>query len=115
MCSPVVQVCAQVSAKAFVANVCGLSGNFFSDLRIWWYAGILIFISTSTLGEGWGGCSCKCPFVKFPWGIPYSQMGLALIDDRWETVGSGFLLIGAIDVDEGLRQTFAKWFGFLHL
>ena len=67
------------------------------------------------LGEGSGGCSFKCPFVKFPCGISYSQMGIALIDDRWETVGSGSSPIDATDVDWVLRQTLAKWFGFLHL
>ena len=69
---------------------------------------MLILISMFNLGEGSGDCSCKCPFVKFPCGISYSQMGIELIDDRWEMVGSGFSPMVATNVDVELRQTFAK-------
>ena len=65
-----------MSATAFVVSVRGLSGNFISDLRIWRYAGILTLTTMFNLGEGSGDCACKCPFVKFPCGISYSQMGI---------------------------------------
>ena len=68
----------------------------------------------SNFGEGSGGCSFNCPLTRFPCGIPYSQMGTVLIVDKSDTVGSGSSLIGVTDEDL-LRQTFAKWLGFLHL
>ena len=64
-------------------------------LAVCWY--INIYINVFNLREGSGSCSSKCLFDKFPWGISYSHMGLALIDDRYQTANSGSSLIGATD------------------
>lgn len=49
-----------------------------------WYINVYL-----NVGEGYGGCSFQCPLVKFSCGISYSQMVLASIVGRWETVDAG--------------------------